>query len=173
MSYNVGKPSEETPKPTQTSPGNPKRINQEIDTADRTSRVAASSIFQTCRRQHPAGNGPAHLSLASRTAVGLPLDSGRSVPALPISRSARRSLAYRPARSLSRPTQPFCQIASVHFVTSTNRPVCRQTKATIVGWNSTQQRAPPLPWTMKYPGLRFCQGFDRTQGFPCSRRACG
>ena len=76
-------------------------------TTDRASRVAAPSILQTCRRQYPGGNDPVRLSLASRTAVGLPLINGGSAPALPVSRPARRSLAFRPVCSLSRPRRPF------------------------------------------------------------------
>ena len=75
---------------------------------DRASRVAALSIFHACRRHYPGGNGPVRLPLASRTAIGLPLISGGSTPALPFSRPARRSLAFRPAWSLSRPKRPFC-----------------------------------------------------------------
>ena len=42
-----------------------------VHATDRASRVATSSIMQTCRRHYPGGNGPVHSSLASRTAVGL------------------------------------------------------------------------------------------------------
>ena len=78
-----------------------------VHATDRASRVATSSIMQTCRRHYPGGNGPVHSSLASRTAVGLPHIPGGSAPALPFSRPARRSLAFRPACSLSRPRRPF------------------------------------------------------------------
>ena len=89
-----------------------------------------------CRRQNPDGNGPAHLSLASRPAVGLPhFPPGKSASALPVSRPARRPHAFRTAQSLSRPRPPF-------------RPQCFKrcrclndslwrlpTEATIVGWD--------------------------------------
>ena len=34
-----------------------------VHTTDRASRVATSSLFHTCRRHYPGGNGPVHLSL--------------------------------------------------------------------------------------------------------------
>ena len=73
-----------------------------VRTTDRASRVAAPSILQTCRRQYPGGNDPVRLSLAFRTAVGLPLKVGGSAPALPVSRPARRSLRV-PASLLAEP----------------------------------------------------------------------
>ena len=46
-------------------------------------------------------------SLSSRPAGGLPLITGGSASASSVSRPARRSLAFRPAWSLSRPGRPF------------------------------------------------------------------
>ena len=45
--------------------------------------------------------------LAVPVAGSLPRDSGGSASALTVSRPARRSLALRPARSLSHPRRPF------------------------------------------------------------------
>ncbi len=74
---------------------------------DRGSRVATPSIFHACRRQYPGGNRPVRSSLSSRPAGGLPLITVGSASALSVSRPARRSLAFRPAWSLSRPRRPF------------------------------------------------------------------
>ena len=68
---------------------------------DRASRVATSSIFHTCQHHYPGGSRSVRVSLASRPTIGLPLDPGESAPALRFSRPARRSLAFRPAWSLS------------------------------------------------------------------------
>ena len=78
-----------------------------VQATGRASRVAASSILRACRRHCPGGNGPVHPSLASRTAVGLPHFPGWSASASPVSRLARRSPAFRPARSPGRPGRPF------------------------------------------------------------------
>ena len=71
------------------------------------SRVATLSIFHACRRHYPGGNRPVHSSLSSRPVGGLPLFPGGSTSAITVSRPARRSLAFRPAWSLSRPRRPF------------------------------------------------------------------
>ena len=73
----------------------------------RASRVAALFLFHACRRQYPDGNGSVPVSLASPSANGLPLLTGGSASVLPVSRPARRSLAFRPAGSLNRPRRPF------------------------------------------------------------------
>ena len=73
----------------------------------RASRVAALFLFHACRRQYPDGNGSVPTSLASPSANGLPLLTGGSASVLPVSRPARRSLAFRPAWSLNRPRRPF------------------------------------------------------------------
>ena len=73
---------------------------------DRASRVATLSIFHACRRHYPGGNRPVPSSLSSRPTDGLPLLTGGSASALCVSRPARRSLAFRPAWSLSRPRRP-------------------------------------------------------------------
>ena len=69
---------------------------------DRASRVATPPILHTCRRHYPGENQPVLVSLASRPAGGLPLSCGGSAFAMTVSGPARRSLAFRPAWSLSR-----------------------------------------------------------------------
>ena len=78
-----------------------------VHTTDRASRVATSSLFHTCRRHYPGGNGPVRLSLLFPAVVGLPLFSAGSASALLFSRPAQRSLSLRPAWSLNRPRRPF------------------------------------------------------------------
>ena len=118
----------------------------------RVSRVAALSIFHACRRQYPGGNRPVRLSLSSRPAVGLPLFTGGSAPALTVSRPARRSLAFRPAWSLSRPWRPVCQSASAHVVTSMNRPGCYQPERQLLGGIRTHQESAPFHGALRNPG---------------------
>ena len=78
-----------------------------VHTTDRASRVATSSLFHTCRRHYPGGNGPVRLSLLFPAVVGLPLFSAGSASALLFSRPAQRSLSLRPVWSLNRPRRPF------------------------------------------------------------------
>ena len=88
--------------------------------------------FPSCKRAGaitPAGAARCIGRLPSRTAGGLPLISGGSAPATPFSRPARRSLAFRPACSLSRPMAALShQSASAYIVTSVNRSGCFQPK---------------------------------------------
>ena len=76
-------------------------------TTHRASHVAASFPFHACQRHYPGGSKGVPASLASPSVFGLPHFSGGSAPALPVSRPARRSLAFRPACSLSRLMRPF------------------------------------------------------------------
>ena len=76
-------------------------------TTHRASHVATLFPFHACQRQYPDGNGSVPASLASPSANGLPLLTGGSASVLPVSRPARRSLAFRPACSLNRPRRPF------------------------------------------------------------------
>ena len=69
----------------------------------RASRVATFFLFHACRRHYPGGSQGVPASLASPSGSGLPHFSGGSAPASPVSRPARRSLAFRPACSLNRP----------------------------------------------------------------------
>ena len=61
--------------------------------------------------------------------------------ALTVSGPARRSLAFRPAWSLSRPRRPFYQSASAHVVTSMNRPGRYQPERQLLGGFRTHQEA--------------------------------
>ena len=111
----------------------------------RASRVAALFLFHACRRQYPDGNGSVPVSLASPSANGLPLLTGGSTSVLPVSRPARRSLAFRPAWSLNRPRRPFFhQSASVHVVTSMARPGCYQPERQLLGGVRTRQKKAPF-----------------------------
>ena len=74
-------------------------------TTHRASHIAAFFPFHACQRHYPGGSREVPASLAS--VFGLPHFSGGSAPASPVSRPARRSLAFRPACSLSRPRRPF------------------------------------------------------------------
>ena len=76
----------------------------------RASRVATLSIFHACRRHYPGGHRPVLASLASQPVSGLPLFSGGSTSAMPFSRPAQRSLAFRPAWSPSRPRRPSTRV---------------------------------------------------------------
>ena len=76
-------------------------------TTCRASHVATFFPFHACQRHYPGGSEGVPASLASPSVFGLPHFSGGSAPALPVSRPARRSLAFRPACSLNRPKRPF------------------------------------------------------------------
>ena len=75
-------------------------------TTHRASHVATLFPFHACWRHYPGVSRSVPASLASRSANGLPLLTGGSAPASPVSRPARRSLAFRPAWSLNRPRRP-------------------------------------------------------------------
>ena len=89
--------------------------------------VAAFFSFHACQRHYPGGSGGVPASLASPSVFGLPHFSGGSAPALPVSRPARRSLAF-PARMFAEP--PYAALchqgASDHIVASMIRPGCYQ-----------------------------------------------
>ena len=76
-------------------------------TTHRASHVATFFPFHACQRHYPGGSKGVPASLASPSVFGLPHFSGGSAPALPVSRPARRSLAFRPACSLNRLMRPF------------------------------------------------------------------
>ena len=102
---------------------------------DRASRVATLSIFHACRRHYPGGNRPVPSSLSSRPTDGLPLLTGGSASALCVSRPARRSLAFRPAWSPSRPRRPvspkcFSPCRYLH------EPLWPLPAGAIAGWDS-------------------------------------
>ena len=132
----------------------------------RASRVAAPSIFHACRRHYPGGNRPVRVSLTSRPVNGLPLITGGSASAVTVSRPARRSLAFRPAWSLSRPRRPVCQSASAHVVTSMNRPGCYQPERQLPGGIHTHQESAPFHGALST--IRYIWKPDITASPPAS-----
>ena len=102
----------------------------------RASRVATLSTFHACRRHYPGGNQPVRSSLASQPVGGLPLITGGSASALSVSRPARRSLAFRPAWSLSRPRRPFSPecFSPCRYLHEPPWPL--PAGATVAGWDS-------------------------------------
>ncbi len=91
-------------------PNWPSRVSGwRVRATDRASRVAATPL-----RLHAVASTPAETTghfrsrpLAVPVAGSLPRDSDGAASALTVSRPARRSLALRPAHSLSRPRRPF------------------------------------------------------------------
>ena len=122
-------------------------------TTDEASHVASSLIFHACRHQYPGGSRPVLLRLASRSAIGLPLNSGGSAPATNVSRPAQCLLALRPAWSLNCSCSPSHQSASVHVVASINRPGCYQPEPQLLRGVRTRQREAP------YHGARRVRGW--------------
>ena len=84
----------------------------------------------------PAENQPVRSSLSSQPVGGLPLITGGSASALTVSRPARRSLAFRPAWSLSRPGRPFCPrcFSPCRYLHEPPWPL--PAGATVAGWDS-------------------------------------
>ena len=84
---------------------------------------------------HATANTPAEPAGACvacfPTAASLPRINGGSASALPVSRPARRSLALRPACSLSRPRRPFV----IEVLQSSSLPPC--TAPTASGWSDS------------------------------------
>ena len=119
---------------------------------DWASRVATPSIFHACRRHYPGGNRPVLTSLSCQPVGGLPLFSGGSASASPVSRPAQRSLTFRPAWSLNRPRRPFYQSASIHVVTSTNRSGRYQLERQLLGGIRTHQESAPFHGALRNPG---------------------
>ena len=75
-------------------------------------------------------------SLSSPSANGLPLKTGGSASVLSVSRPARRSLAFRPAWSLSRPWRPLTPECFRPFRYLHDPPWLLPTGATVVGRDS-------------------------------------
>lgn len=89
---------------------------------------------RTCRRHHPGGDNRSP-SFAPQWAVPVPGSLSRIIggaaSGLSLSRPARRSLALRPTRSLSRPTAALLhRSAPVHCVSSKNRSECYRPERT-------------------------------------------
>ena len=93
------------------------------------------SSFMHASANTPAGAASASIALFP-AATGLPLFRAGSTPTLPVSGPARRSLTFRPACSLNRLSRSFCQSASIHVVTSMNRPDCYQPETIVAGRDS-------------------------------------
>ena len=91
--------------------------------------------FMHASANTPAGAASASIALFP-AATGLPLFRAGSTPTLPVSGPARRSLTFRPACSLNRLSRSFCQSASIHVVTSMNRPDCYQPETIVAGRDS-------------------------------------
>ncbi len=102
----------------------------------RASRVAAFFPFHACQRHYPDGSGSVPASLSSPSANGLPLKTGGSASVLSVSRPARRSLAFRPACSLSRPWRPLTPECFRPFRYLHDPPWLLPTGATVVGRGS-------------------------------------
>ncbi len=86
-----------------------------------------------------------HLSLASRTAIGLPLKSGGSTPAAPFSRPAQRSLTFRPARLLSCSTQPVVTgVLQTMSLPPCPAPAATNRKRQLLGGFRTHQENAPF-----------------------------
>ena len=102
----------------------------------RASRVAAFFPFHACQRHYPDGSRSVPASLSSPSANGLPLKLGGSASVLSVSRPARRSLAFRPAWSLSRPWRPLTPECFRPFRCLHDPPWLLPTGATVVGRDS-------------------------------------
>ena len=100
-----------------------------VRATDRASRVASASPARTSST--PAETTVLFRSrpLAVPVAGSRPRDSGGPASVLTVSRPARRSLALRPARSLSRPRRPF----STEVLQSISLPP--RTAPIAIGWN--------------------------------------
>ena len=111
----------------------------------RASRVATLSIFHACRRQYPGGNRPVLASLSSQPVGGLPLITVGSASASCVSGPARRSLAFRPAWSLSRPGRPFSPECFNPCRYLHEPPWPLPAEATVAGWDSHPQGKRAFP----------------------------
>ena len=127
----------------------------------RASRVAALFLFHACRRQYPDGNGSVPVSLASPSANGLPLLTGGSASVLPVSRPARRSLAFRPAWSLNRPRRPFSPECFSPCRYLHGPPWLLPTGATVVGRASHPPEEGAFSRRTVKDGLRYPGSFFR------------
>ena len=88
------------------------------------------------QRHYPDGSGSVPASLSSPSANGLPLKPGGSASVLSVSRPARRSLAFRPAWSLSRPWRPLTPECFRPYRCLHDPPWLLPTGATVVGRDS-------------------------------------
>ena len=84
----------------------------------------------------PRRNRSVPVSLTCRTVPAFPVRQAGRLPHHNVSRPAQRSLTFRPACSLNRLSRSFCQSASIHVVTSMNRPDCYQPETIVAGRDS-------------------------------------
>ena len=98
-------------------------------------QFGAASSYRRSLAVPVALRAPAPRSCTASPAVPLP-----DAPPGP----ARRSLAFRPAWSLSRPGRPFYQSASIHVVTSMNRSGRYQPERQLLGGIRTRQESAPF-----------------------------
>ncbi len=139
----------------------------------RASRVAAFFPFHACQRHYPDGSGSVPASLSSPSANGLPLKTGGSASVLSVSRPARRSLAFRPACSLSRPWRPLTPECFRPFRYLHDPPWLLPTGATVVGRGSHPPEEGAFPrrtapsWISLF--FVFCRLFQtsRAPALPC------
>ncbi len=116
-----------------------------------------------CRRQYPGGTDGAPVArFLPPTSSGLPRMIGGSAPTLTVSRPARRSLALRPARSLSRLTRP---VSIGVFQRESLPPLPAPTAS---GWSDqspggirTHWNPPSLHGTLSYPVK--CRRLDHSE----------
>ena len=122
----------------------------------RASRVAASSSSMRAGANTPTETGSVPVSLASPSANGLPLLTGGSASVLPVSRPARRSLAFRPAWSLNRPRRPFFPRVLQSMSLPPWPAWLLPTGATVVGRGSHPPEEGAFPRRTVKDGLKGC-----------------
>ena len=134
----------------------------------RASRVAAFFLFHACQRHYPDGSGSVPASLSSPSANGLPLKTGGSASVLSVSRPARRSLAFRPTCSLSRPWRPLTPRCFRPYRYLHDPPWLLPTGATVVGRGSHPPEEDAFPrrtapsWITLFPLLQVRIGQSAT-----------
>ena len=101
----------------------------------------------------PAGTSRCARRFASRSVIGLPLIAGGSAPASPFSRPAQRSLAFRPARSLSCSMQPFVtEVLQSMSLPPRPAPAATNRKRQLLGGIRTHQENAPFHGALQYCG---------------------
>ena len=84
----------------------------------------------------PRRERPVLPSLSSRPPPVFPFSAQGRLPHCPFRGLLGVSLTFRPACSLNRLSRSFCQSASIHVVTSMNRPDCYQPETIVAGRDS-------------------------------------
>ena len=133
----------------------------------RASRVATSFIFHACQCQYPGGYSLVLVSFTSQTAIGLPPVDERvgfriavfeacsaftRVPACMVAETPKASLVH--------------QSASVHVVTSINRPGCSQPERQVLSGIRTRKKEAPYHGAHLHPaaGCPRCWSHKRELG---------